>query len=273
MLRLDLVHPVVSGNKFFKLYYFLEDALTSASKTIISFGGAYSNHLAATAFACHQLNIKCTGFVRGERPKELSHTLQLCIQHNMHLEFLDRATYKNIHEKKFTHALFDKIGDPVLIPEGGFDARGMRGAKLIRNYIQPGKFTYICCAIGTATTFAGLVDNNDDAIVMGFPVLKGLHDISSRIEKLSGSQKGTYTVIDDYHFGGYAKKNAVLIEFMNSFYAEHAIPLDFVYTGKMMYGVMDLVEKNYFREGSDILCIHTGGLQGNGSLPDGTLIF
>jgi len=275
LLRLDEIHPVVSGNKLFKLYYFLKDVLHSPYKTIITFGGAYSNHLAATAFACNQLNIKSIGFVRGEQPKTLSPTLEFCIQNNMQLEFIDRVAYKTIHEKKFSGSLFQKFGNHILIPEGGFSLPGMEGAKLIWKYIEPNnKYTHICCAIGTATTFAGLINGNtNDTIITGLPVLKGLHDIEERLIHLKILPEKKYKVIYDYHFGGYAKRNDELIHFINSFYSQNHIPLDFVYTGKMMYGVYDLINKNYFPGNSNILCIHTGGLQGNNSLPDGTLKF
>ena len=281
ILRLDLIHPVVSGNKFFKLFYFLEEAKKSSHNQVITFGGAYSNHLAATAFACNEAGLKCIGIVRGEKPKELSHTLLFCIQNKMQLEFISRDLYKKINvrkdsygEEKFILSLKNKFGNHTLIPEGGFSKTGMRGAGLTYNYFTPDDYSHICCAIGTATTFAGLVDgSNNETEVIGFSVLKNLDDIKERFKFLDIQSSKKYTVIGDYHFGGYAKKDTELISFMNSFYENNNIPLDFVYTGKMMFGVYNLIEKKYFSEGSNILCIHTGGLQGNKSLPKGMLNF
>lgn len=274
VLRLDAIHPIISGNKFFKLYYFLEEAINSAHKTILTFGGAYSNHLTATAYACMASNIKCIGFIRGEKPLHLSHTLHFCLENKMQLEFMSRDSYKKINEQGFQKDLIKKYGDHTLIPEGGFSFKGVQGAKLICNYFNQKNFTHVCCAVGTATTFAGLIDgSNNETENIGFSVLKNQHDIEERLTFLQVPSSKKYSVIHDYHFGGYAKKNTGLISFMNFFYKENKIPLDFVYTGKMMFGVYDLVRKNYFSAGSRILCIHTGGLQGNKSLPEGMLNF
>jgi len=274
MLRLDTIHPIVSGNKIFKLYYFLEEAKNSIHKKIITFGGAYSNHLAATAYACKEVGVKCIGFVRGEKPKELSHTLLFCLQNEMQLEFISRESYKKINKENFLQSLKNIYGDHILIPEGGFSQKGANGAKLICNYFNLKNFSHVCCAIGTATTFAGLINgNNNETEIIGFSVLKNLNDIEERLIFLGVEPSKKYSGIHDYHFGGYAKKNTDLISFINSFYQDNKIPLDFVYTGKMMFGVYDLIEKKYFPEGSNILCIHTGGLQGNNSLPEGVLNF
>lgn len=274
MLRLDAIHPIVSGNKIFKLHYFLEEAKNSSHKKIITFGGAYSNHLAATAYACKSAGLQSIGFIRGEKPKQLSHTLHFCMQNEMKLEFISRDLYKKINEEEFQTELIKKYGDHTLIPEGGFSFKGVQGAKLICSYFNQKKFTHICCAVGTATTFAGLIHgSNNETEIIGFSVLKNLNDIAKRLAFLQVPTSKKYSVIHDYHFGGYAKKNNELISFMNSFYKENKIPLDFVYTGKMMYGVYDLIEKNYFPHSSNILCIHTGGLQGNKSLQEGMLNF
>ncbi len=274
MLRLDTIHPIVSGNKIFKLYYFLEEAKNSIHKKIITFGGAYSNHLAATAYACKEAGLKCIGFVRGEKPKKLSHTLLFCLQNEMQLEFISRESYKKINKENFLQSLKNTYGDHILIPEGGFSQKGANGAKLICNYFNLKNFSHVCCAIGTATTFAGLINgNNNETEIIGFSILKNLNDIEERLIFLGVEPSKKYSVIHDYHFGGYAKKNTDLISFINSFYEDNKIPLDFVYTGKMMFGVYDLIEKRYFPEGSNILCIHTGGLQGNNSLPEGVLNF
>lgn len=274
MLRLDTIHPIVSGNKIFKLYNFLEEAVNSSHKQIITFGGAYSNHLAATAYACKAAGLKCIGFVRGEKSKNLSHTLQFCLKKGMQLEFISRSSYKKINEEKFLISLTKKYGGHTLIPEGGFSQKGADGAKLICNYFSLKNFSHVCCAVGTAATFAGLINGSkDETGIIGFSVLKNLNDVEDRLAFLGVESSKVYSIINDYHFGGYAKKTTELISFINSFYNDNKIPLDFVYTGKMMFGVYDLINKNYFPSGSNILCIHTGGLQGNESLPTGLLNF
>jgi len=273
VLRLDKIQTVISGNKLFKLFYFLKEAKKSLHKTIITFGGAYSNHLAATAFACEKMKIKAVGIVRGEKPKSLSHTLQFCLEYGMHLEFISRSLYKNIDEKFLQH-LKDKYGDYILIPEGGFSVEGKNGASLINYYFADKNFTHVCLPVGTATTFAGIVDANEsETEIMGVGVLKNLNDIAERFGELKVDVSKKYSFIGDYHFDGYAKKNDELTSFMNPFYSKHSIPLDFVYTAKLMFGVYDLIAKNYFKPGSNILCIHTGGLQGNDSLKEGELIY
>lgn len=267
MLRLDEIHPVISGNKLFKLIYFLEEAKKSIHKKIITFGGAYSNHLAATAFAAKELKIKSVGIVRGEKPKILSLTLLFCLENEMQLEFISRQDYKKINEKDFLEDLENKYGEHILIPEGGFSAKGKEGAALINQYFSDKNFTHVCLPVGTATTFAGLVyANKNETQIIGFGVLKNLHDIEKRFAELKVNPEKKYSFIGGYHFGGYAKKTEELISFMNDFYAKNKISLDFVYTAKMMFGINDLIRKKYFPEGSKILCIHTGGLQGNKSL-------
>ncbi len=273
MLRLDEIHAIVSGNKLFKLQYFLQEAKNSKHKTVITFGGAYSNHLAATAFACKEEGLKCIGFVRGDAPASLSSTLLFCRENEMQLEFISRANYKNI-SNEFRNMLLNKYGAHTFIPEGGFSTEGAYGAESIMQLFNGKNYSHICCPVGTATTFAGLIKaNKNNAEIIGFSALKNLGDIEDRLKKLNVDQSKAYTFISDYHFGGYAKKTPALVAFMNSFYGDNKIPLDFVYTGKMMFGVDDLLKNNYFPPGSNILCVHTGGLQGNNSLPQETLNF
>jgi 1-aminocyclopropane-1-carboxylate deaminase/D-cysteine desulfhydrase-like pyridoxal-dependent ACC family enzyme len=274
MLRLDEIHPVISGNKIFKLYYFLEEVKKTSHKTIITFGGAYSNHLAATAFACKKMGLKSIGLVRGEKPGTLSPTLLFCLEQEMQLEFINRTSFKKIKEPSFLFSLREKYGEHILIPEGGFSIMGAEGAALITQFFKDQSFTHVCVAVGTATTFAGIINGSENTTeVIGFSALKNLNDIKERLSELNVNADKKFSFINDYHFGGYAKRTSDLISFINDFYTQHAIPLDFVYTVKMMYGVFDLIKKNYFPSNSKILCIHTGGLQGNKSLPEGTLKF
>ena len=274
IVRLDKIHAEIQGNKFFKLYYFLEKAI-AAKKNIITFGGAYSNHLAAVASACNMFGINCIGIVRGEEPKNLSHTLLFCKQKGMQLEFISRKDYKKKDDEDFKIKLTHKFGDHILIPEGGYNKEGADGAALISGFYRDKDFTHICCAVGTATTLAGVISTSlPSQHVIGFSAIKQLDDFESRIQFLFGNAiHKNYSLNNKYHFGGYAKKTDELILFMNTFYKAFTIPTDFVYTAKMMFGVFDLIKKNYFAAGSKILCIHTGGLQGNLSLPAGILNF
>lgn len=273
MLRLDKIHPIISGNKLFKLHYFFEGIDASKKHTVITFGGAYSNHLVATAFYCHLYNIKCIGYVRGEKANILSHSLQQCLAYNMQLIFLSRNEYAQINDPDFLQTISANIDNCIIIPEGGYHPKGAKGAALINDYIN--NATHICTAIGTGTTIAGIIQAaNNNQHIIGVPVLKNLTDIEDRIEFLNGEKvPHNCSFYTNYHFGGYAKKTIQLTQFMNEFYAQTQIPTDFVYTAKLMYAVFDLIKTNHFAPGSKIMCIHTGGLQGNESLPKNTLTF
>lgn len=272
VLRLDEIHPVVSGNKIFKLWHFLD---TVINNTIITFGGAYSNHLVAAAFDCQQKKIHCIGIVRGEKPPALSHTLQQCIHYGMQLHFISREAYDTKDNPAFIDTLKNRYGNATIIPEGGYGTKGATGAASIMQYIDD-DITHICCAVGTATTAAGLLAGSKaHQQIIAFPVLKGMNDMEKRIHFLTEgkSDTGQLHTEKDYHFGGYAKKTPELTRFMNELYAAYTLPTDFVYTGKMMFGVMDLIKKGAFPPHSNICCVHTGGLQGNLSLPENTLTF
>ena len=273
--RLDKIHKDVSGNKIFKLHYFIDECLRSSHKTLITFGGAFSNHLVATAFLCNQKGIKSFGIVRGEEPQVLSHTLERCRDLGMSLKFISRQNYKNFDsDDEDIDALINSFGDFTMVPEGGYHAAGAKGASLIMDVVRPNKFSHICTAVGTATTLAGLLlKKKMDQEIIAIPVIKNMIDITERLNYLGVAADKIPIVFGDYHFGGYAKHTKELISFMNSFYTETQIPTDFVYTAKMMYAVFDKINSGYFADGSNILCIHTGGLQGNKSLPQGTLIF
>lgn len=276
VLRLDKIHPVVSGNKLFKLHYFLEEAVAGSHKTIVTFGGAYSNHLAATAHACKILQLKCIGMVRGEKPARLSATLQQCIQDGMQIHFISRLEYAKKADDRFIKTLRSAFKDCIIIPEGGYHPLGARGAALIMNLVKDTGYTHICTATGTETTLAGiLMASKPGQKIIGFRVLKGMADNKSAIMQLTGKagRLENLVIFNNYHFGGYAKKTAGLISFMNQCWLKYRLPLDFVYTAKMFFGVIDAVKSDTFTKGSKILCIHTGGLQGNKSLPLNTLLF
>lgn len=272
MLRLDKIHPYISGNKFFKLKYFLENAVANEHK-IITFGGPFSNHLVATAQACKELEIECGGIIRGEEPKIISHSLNFCLQAGMKLKFISRNDYDLSHKSAELVEFTEHFKPYILIPEGGYGIRGMNGAATIKDFYK-NSFTHICCAVGSATTIAGLISVSSNEHVIGINITKDLSDIKNRLNfLLKDIVKNNYSLFNDYHFGGYAKSNSKLYNFMNNLYVKYRIPTDFVYTAKMMFGVFDLINKDYFPPGSKILCIHTGGLQGNLSLPKELLLF
>ena len=275
ILRLDKIHEHVSGNKLFKLHFYVEECLQSDHKTMLTFGGAYSNHLVATAFLCNQKNIKSIGIVRGEEPAQLSHTLHKCKALGMQLQFISREEYKNINNDAEYLSLKKMYGDCTIVSEGGYGYLGAKGASLIMDILKNENPSYVCTCVGTATTLAGLCMNKiGSEKIIAIPVIKNMMDIFTRIEALTQlSAEKDLIVFNDYHFGGYAKHNEELINFMNQFYINYNVPTDIIYTAKMMYGMMDKIANNYFEKESKIVCIHTGGLQGNYSLPTGTLVF
>ena len=276
VLRLDKIHPVVSGNKLFKLHYFLEEALQSTHRTILSFGGAYSNHLSATAFACKALQLKSIGIVRGEMPAQFSSTLQQCLADGMHLKFISREDYDLKETEAFLKSLHTEFGECVIVPEGGYHPMGAKGAAFIMNLISHKQYTHVCTASGTATTLAGLLmAAGASQKIISVPVLKGINDTNERLKFLTGNAEifTNLQILSGHHFGGYAKKTDLLIDFMNHCWLQYKLPLDFVYTAKMMFAVIDSIKNNYFEKGSEIICLHTGGLQGNKSLPLNCLLY
>jgi 1-aminocyclopropane-1-carboxylate deaminase len=268
VLRLDKIHPIVSGNKWFKLRYYLKEAKELGRKKIITFGGAWSNHIVATAAACKMNNIAVAGIIRGEKPASLSPTLQQAEEYGMGLHFISREEYA---EKRIPPSLQSE--ENYLVPEGGFGQKGAAGAASILDGIS-GNFTHYCCAVGTGTMMAGLINAiSTGQQVIGAAVLKNNYALNENVRSLLGSQSKEWQIIHDYHFGGYAKHRPELLSFMNAFYQQSGIPSDFVYTGKLFYAIDDLITADFFAPGSRLLLIHSGGLQGNGSLEKGTLIF
>ncbi len=276
VLRLDEIHPVVSGNKLFKLHYFLEEAMESDCKTILTFGGAWSNHLLATAYACQLTGLKSIGMVRGEKPTVLSSILQQCMQFGMQLRFVSRKLYAAKKDPPFIESLKKEYGECVIVPEGGYHTSGAKGAALIMDMVKDNNYTHVCTAAGTATTLAGLLMAvKKEQVVIGVSVLKGMTDIKERINFLTNgtAKMEQLQVFQDHHFGGYAKKTPELIRFMNQCWQQFQLPLDLVYTAKMLYAVFDSIKNDHFPENSKIICLHTGGLPGNHSLPVDTLLY
>lgn len=260
--REDLLHPYVSGNKLRKLKYNLLQAKNENKQTLLTFGGAFSNHILAVAAAGKEQGFETIGIIRGEELQDKiseNPTLQKAQDFGMVFEFVGREIYREKNNPEFIQQLAEKFGHFYLIPEGGTNDLAVKGCEEILTATDE-KFDYICCAVGTGGTISGLINcSKNSQQVLGFPALNGdflREDICKFVSKLN------WDLITAYHFGGYAKVSEELILFINEFYQKHKIPLDPIYTGKMMFGVMDLIDKNYFPENSKILVIHTGGLQG-----------
>jgi len=265
--REDLLHEHVSGNKFRKLYYNVIVAKEKSYDTLLTFGGAYSNHIAATAAAGKELGIKTIGVIRGdELGKNIKQTLAenptLNFAHSqgMKFYFVNRKEYRDKHQPDFIANLSKLFGRFYLVPEGGTNELAIKGTEEILTK-DDAEFDYICSAVGTGGTIAGLINSAlPHQKILGFPALKE-NFLHHNIHKFA--KENNWELIRDYHFGGFAKIDKKLIDFINMVYTLHNLPLDAVYTGKMLYGIIDLIKQDYFPKGSKILAIHTGGLQGN----------
>lgn len=266
ILRLDLLHPQVSGNKWFKLKYNISEAIRQQKTTLLTFGGARSNHIAATAAACKLFKLKSIGIIRGDRTEADNPTLSPAAENGMELHFISRADYRKKEDISFLKALQHRFPQALIVPEGGNNLLGFKGTKEILPLCNISGFTHICCPVGTGTTLAGLIATaQPHQEVVGFSALKKTEEQKQRIHTYLTKEASLprWQINTDYHFGGFARRNAELDRFMNAFQKETGTELDFIYTAKMLFGIKDLVEKNLFQKGSSILIIHTGGLQGN----------
>ncbi len=276
VLRLDQLHPVVSGNKWFKLKYYLERAKHEEKNKLVSFGGAYSNHLIALAEASRLNGFSSAAFIRGEEPGTLSHTLQEAREMGMELRFLSRKNYDEKKKSVFSNPHENHESRELLIPEGGAGWEGVKGATEILSLIPVMSYAYVCCAVGTGTMLTGLINGaGPTQKVIGVSVLRGTRGIEAvqRSWLLHSAILENVHIIHQDHFGGYAKTSSILFDFMNRLFSESGIPTDFVYTGKLFYSIGRLASENFFQTGSRILVMHSGGLQGNRSLAPGLLLY
>ena len=262
MKREDLIHDKISGNKYRKLKYNVREAKNLGFKKLLSFGGAYSNHIAAVAANGKEFGFQTIGVIRGDElfgKENENPTLKYASSCGMQFKFVSRRDYRHKTNEKFIKNLKEEFGKFYLIPEGGTNDLAVRGCEEILNETDK-NYNIICCAVGTGGTISGLINCSElSQQVLGFPALKGdflKHEI------IKFANKSNWQLILGYHFGGYAKVDKDLIDFINVFKQETGIPLDPIYTGKMMFGVFDLIKKGYFKKGSKILAIHSGGLQG-----------
>lgn len=264
--RLDLNHADISGNKLFKLHYNLIEAKTQNKKTLLTFGGAFSNHIVATASAGKEEGFNTIGIIRGEEFSELNPTLKFAKKCGMELHFVSRTLYQN--KEELYREVEKKLGNEnyYLIPEGGSNELGIKGCKEITKNISV-DFDIICCACGTGATLSGVtLSLKEHQHAIGFQVLNGekyiQHEVANWLTHFKSIQKN-WEINEAFHFGGYAKLKPQLLEFILQFERENSIPLDYIYTGKMMFGIYDLIKKGNFKKGQTIIAIHTGGLQGN----------
>ena len=272
LLRLDLIHPIVSGNKFYKLRYYIELALEKGVSTVASFGGPYSNHIVALAYTAKEAGLKSIGYIRTNTDEPMTPSLKEAKAYGMEFVYLGRTDFQS--KKAAILQSSEMNTDCYLIDEGGYGTIGAKGAATILTTQDTSHYDDIICAVGTGTMLAGII-NAADAFqkIIGIPVLKNEGSIESEINFLLEDKNRPYTLLHQFHQGGYAKTNPMMLDFMNRLWDAEKIPTDIVYTSKLLFGVEQLINENYFDKDTSILVIHSGGLQGNRSLPEGTLKF
>ena len=265
--REDLIHPEISGNKYRKLKYNLLQAQLENKKTLLTFGGAFSNHISAVAFAGKLNGFKTIGVIRGDelgvdldKTLQSNPTLRFAKECGMTFKFVSRTDYRTKTTSEFIQQLKNQLGEFYLVPEGGTNDLAIKGCEEILTN-ETDKFDVICVAVGTGGTISGLINSaKSHQKILGFPALKG-DFLKDEINKYV-DQTENWNLISQYHFGGYGKTSSELITFINQFKKETGIPLDPIYTGKMLFGIVDLINSGYFKKETKILAIHTGGLQG-----------
>jgi len=267
MKRTDLIHPIISGNKWYKMKYNIIEMQKQGINTLLTFGGAFSNHIHAAAHAGKVFGFKTIGLIRGEEHLPLNSTLQSAVNDGMELHYVDRTTFRKRETDEFLSWIKEKFGNVYVLPVGGTNTIALKGCAEIIDQIEI-DYNYICSASGSGGTFAGLVaglDGKKKAIA--FPALKGGEFLEKVISDLvydyTGKSFSNWSLNTDYHFGGFAKLSKELIDFTHKFNELNGFELDYIYTNKMMFGIADLIKKSFFKPGESIVAIHSGGLQGN----------
>ncbi|RAJ02567.1 1-aminocyclopropane-1-carboxylate deaminase/D-cysteine desulfhydrase [Chitinophaga skermanii] len=269
MLRLDTIHPVIQGNKWFKLKENIAAMQAAGQTLLLTFGGPYSNHIAATAAACQALDIRSIGVIRGEAPNEWSNTLIQAKAAGMQLEFVSRRTYREKENIDWAA----QFPGAYIVPEGGNNALGVKGSEDILLHSDSTAFTHILAAVGTGTTLAGLVNAAQaNQCVWGYSALKGSEGMEQAVAAYIHNHETPWKIWHDVS-EGYGKTSQALFDQMNDFYWQTGIPTDIVYTGKLLLAWQRQLAAGVFPGGSNILVVHTGGLQGNLSLPPNVLDF
>jgi 1-aminocyclopropane-1-carboxylate deaminase/D-cysteine desulfhydrase-like pyridoxal-dependent ACC family enzyme len=267
MKRIDLVHPVISGNKWYKMKYNIDKMMKQKKETLLTFGGAFSNHIHATVEAGKAFGFKTIGLIRGEEHLPLNETLKYAVDNGMELHYINRATFRKRDSDEFLEELKKEFGDVYILPLGGTNKIALKGCAEIVEQIDI-DYDYICSASGSGGTFAGIVaglNGNKKGVV--FPALKGggfLEDvISDLVFEYRGKNFSNWSINTDFHFGGFAKLTKELVDFTIEFEKLNGFELDYIYINKMMYGISELIKSGYFKTGETIIAIHSGGLQGN----------
>lgn len=273
VLRLDKIHPIVSGNKWYKLRYYLQDAIDNKASTIASFGGPYSNHLVALSYAAKINGLNSIGYVRSNPDEAITPTLQEAVSYGMQLIHIGRSTFQT--KKNELLADNSNIDNLYFVDEGGYGLLGAKGAQTIVSDCEiEHDYDYIVCAVGTGTMIAGMINGSPkNQCIIGIPVLKNEGTIKDEIIALLNDKQAKFELLHQFHQGGYAKTTSQQIEYMNELWDNTQIPTDIVYTGKVFYAVSQLLNQAYFKPNSKVLVIHSGGLQGNRSLGKGILHF
>ena len=273
LLRLDSLHPIVSGNKFYKIRFYIAAAIENGVSKVASFGGPYSNHIVALAFTAKEAGLKSIGYIRTNADEPTTPSLAEAKHYGMELVYLGRTDFQS--KKASILETSDAKSDTYFIDEGGYGTIGAKGAATIFTENDTAHYDYIVCAVGTGTMLAGCINAaSPNQKIIGIPVLKNEGSIESEINALLLDKNNQpYTLLHQFHQGGYAKTNPAMIDFMNRLWDTEKIPTDIVYTSKLLFGVEQLIQENYFEKEASILVIHSGGLQGNRSLPVGTLKF
>ena len=272
LLRLDLLHPIVSGNKFYKLQFYIAAAIENGVSKVASFGGPYSNHIVALAYTAKEAGLKSIGYIRTNTDEPMTPSLKEAKAYGMDLVYLGRTDFQS--KKAAILQSSEMNTDCYLIDEGGYGTIGAKGAATILKTQDTSHYDYIICAVGTGTMLAGIIHAADaHQKIIGIPVLNNEGSIESEINALLEDKNRPYTLLHQFHQGGYAKTNPTMLDFMNRLWDAEKIPTDIVYTSKLLFGVEQLINENYFDKDASILVIHSGGLQGNRSLPEGALKF
>jgi len=263
VLREDLIRPLISGNKFRKLKYNLKAFEEGNYNALLTFGGAYSNHIFATAAAGKEFGFKTIGVIRGEEIQSKiddNPTLKYAKECGMNFKFVSREKYRQKTNPEFLEELKNEFGQLYILPEGGTNDLAVKGCEeILGNHTK--EFDFVCCAVGTGGTISGIINSSENhQKILGFPALKDSAFLKDEIKKYC--RRSNFELIDEFHFGGFAKTNDELIDFINSFKKNFGLTLDPIYTAKMMFGVIGLIKRGILKKGSRVLVIHTGGLQG-----------
>ena len=264
--RIDLVHPVISGNKWYKMKYNIAEMKKAGIGTLVTLGGAYSNHIHAVAEAGSIFGFSTIGLIRGEEHLPLNPTLDYAVRKGMELHYVDRTSFRKRDTEEFAQWIRDKFGEVYVLPVGGSNALAVKGCAEIAEQIDI-DFDYISCSCGSGGTLAGIIEGlSGEKFALGFPALRGAYflkdDINRLIHDYSGKQYSNWELQTEYHFGGFGKVNKELADFMNKFEEMNNIKTEPLYTAKMFYGLNDLIQNKFFPDNSRIIAVHTGGLQG-----------